>query len=40
VRDDFRDLDDEHWRGNQRATRSRDGSVTTTFHPVAAQDIS
>jgi L-aspartate oxidase len=40
VRDDFRDLDDEHWRGNQRATRGRDGSVTTTFHPVAAQDIS
>ena len=39
VRDDFRQLDDD-WRGNQRAVRGRDGSVTTTFHPVPGQDLS
>ncbi|SDP69659.1 L-aspartate oxidase [Pedococcus dokdonensis] len=39
VRDDFPEAVDA-WRGNQRATRGRDGVVTTTFHLVPEQDLS
>ena len=36
VRSDFTDRDDAHWLGNTQAVREADGSITTSFHPVAA----
>ncbi len=39
LRADFPDRDDEHWRGHSCAQRQPDGSVTTTFQPVPAQDL-
>ena len=40
VRSDFIDRDDAHWLGHTTAVREADGSITTSFHPVAAQDLS
>jgi L-aspartate oxidase len=39
VRSDFPERDDEHWLGHLYAERRRDGSVTTSFHPVPRQDL-
>jgi L-aspartate oxidase len=35
VRSDFTGRDDAHWLGNIYAVREADGSVSTSFHPVA-----
>ena len=35
VRSDFTDRDDSHWLGHTHAAREADGSITTSFHPVA-----
>ena len=40
VRSDFTQRDDAQWLGNTHAVRQRDGSITTTFHPVSPQDVS
>jgi len=38
VRSDFTDRDDAHWLGHTHAVRKADGSITTSFHPVASKD--
>ena len=38
VRSDFTDRDDAHWLGHTHAVRKVDGSIATSFHPVAAKD--
>ena len=38
VRSDFTDRDDAHWLGHTHAVRKADGSIVTSFHPVAAKD--
>jgi len=40
IRSDFIDRDDAHWLGQTYAVRETDGSITTSFHPVAPQDLS
>ena len=40
VRSDFTDRDDAHWLGSIHAVREADGSITTSFHPIAPQDLS
>ena len=35
VRSDFTQRDDAHWLGNTHAVREADGSISTTFHPIA-----
>jgi L-aspartate oxidase len=40
VRSDFTGRDDAFWLGNTYAVREADGSVTTSFHPVAPADKS
>ena len=35
VRSDFTDRDDARWLGHTHAVREADGSVSTSFHPVA-----
>jgi L-aspartate oxidase len=37
VRSDFIDRDDAHWLGNTHGVREADGSITTSFHPIAGQ---
>jgi len=37
VRSDFIGRDDAHWLGHTHAAREADGSVTTSFHPIAPQ---
>jgi len=39
VRSDFPDRDDARWRGNTYAVREADGSITTSFHPIAAPAV-
>ena len=39
VRSDFTDRDDAHWLGHTYAVRAADGSISTSFHPVTAQDL-
>jgi L-aspartate oxidase len=36
VRSDFTDRDDAHWLGHTYAVREADGSITTSFHPIAS----
>jgi L-aspartate oxidase len=38
VRSDFTGRDDDHWRGHIHAVREADGSITTSFHPVAPRE--
>ena len=40
VRSDFTERDDAHWLGHTYAVRVADGSITTSFHPIAPQDLS
>ena len=40
VRSDFTERDDAHWLGHTYAVRAADGSITTSFHPIAPQDLS
>jgi L-aspartate oxidase len=40
VRSDFTERDDDHWLGHTYALREADGSVTTSFHPIAPRDVS
>ena len=39
VRSDFPDRDDAQWLGNTYAVREADGSITTSFHPIAAPAV-
>jgi L-aspartate oxidase len=40
VRSDFTERDDAHWLGHTYAVRAADGSITTSFHPIAPRDPS
>jgi L-aspartate oxidase len=40
VRSDFTERDDDHWLGHTHALREADGSITTSFHPIAPRDVS
>jgi L-aspartate oxidase len=40
VRSDFPERDDLHWLTHTWAVRGPDGTLTTTFHPTAPQDLS
>jgi L-aspartate oxidase len=40
VRSDFNGRDDAHWLGNTHAVREADGSITMSFHPITAQNVS
>jgi L-aspartate oxidase len=40
VRSDFTERDDDHWLGHTYAVREDDGSITTSFHPIAPRDVS
>ena len=40
VRSDFTERDDDHWLGHTYALREADGSVTTSFLPIAPRDVS
>jgi L-aspartate oxidase len=40
VRSDFTERDDDHWLGHTYAVRQADGSITTSFHPIAPRDVS
>jgi L-aspartate oxidase len=37
VRSDFSERDDVRWLGHTYAAREADGSITTSFHPIAPQ---
>jgi L-aspartate oxidase len=39
IRSDFTDRDDAHWLGHTYAVREADGSITTSFHPIAPQEL-
>jgi len=38
VRSDFTERDDAHWLGHTYAVREADGSITTSFHPIAPRE--
>ena len=40
IRSDFTERDDARWLGHTYAVREADGSITTSFHPIAPQDLS
>ena len=40
VRSDFSERDDVRWLGHTYAAREADGSITTSFHPIARQHLS
>ena len=40
VRSDFTEPDNDHWLGHTHAVREADGSIATSFHPIAPQDQS
>ena len=39
IRSDFTERDDPHWRGHTYAVREADGSIATSFHPIASPDV-
>ena len=40
VRSDFNGRDDAHWLGNTHAVREAGGSISMSFHPITAQNVS